>query len=102
MDLIQTWYSDRYHRSLYFDTSLIDLGPDSKSQECETAKTYANILQSLQSVRMKFSLLLRSVGVLNLIFKRENPTYTILLIQKLKRWLVCRHLQIDSYDDRDH
>ena len=35
MDLIQTWYDDRYYCVLRLDSSLIDLDFDSRSQECE-------------------------------------------------------------------
>ena len=54
MDYIQTWCDDRYYCSLHFDTSLIDLDLDSRSQECEKAKTSAPIIsQSLQSVETR-------------------------------------------------
>ena len=44
IDLIQTWYDDRYYRTLYFDTDLIYLDLDSMSQECKKAKTYVPII----------------------------------------------------------
>ena len=38
-DLIKAWYGDRYYCSLDFDTSLIDFGLDSRTQECDKANT---------------------------------------------------------------
>ena len=83
---------DRYCCTLHFNASLMDLDIDSRSQECKTEKTcVVIILQSFQSVWIKFGALLRFVGVVNLIllffffclaflvFKGENPTYVILL-----------------------
>ena len=37
--MIQTWYDDIYDCTLHFDTSLIHLDLDSRSQECKKAKT---------------------------------------------------------------
>ena len=55
MDLIQTWYDNRYYCTLNFDTSLIGLDLDSRSQECQKAKTSAPIIsQSFQSIWMEF------------------------------------------------
>ena len=71
MDLIQTQYDDRYYCTLHFDTSLIDLylDLDSRSQDCEKANNFfTNYLKSVQSIWMEFSVLLRLVGVMNLIF----------------------------------
>ena len=104
INLILTLYDDRYYCILHFDTSLIDLSLDSRSQECEKAKTCAPIIsQSFQSTWMEFSLLLRLVGVMNLILvfswpfnKGENPTYMILFVWGFFMFL---SLDIDLYSD---
>ena len=58
--MTQTWYGDRY------DCTLIGLGLDSRSQECEKAKPSAPIIsQSFQFIWMEFGTLLRHVGVMN-------------------------------------
>ena len=44
INLLQTWYDDRYYRTLHLDTSLIDLDRDSRSQECKKAKSSAAII----------------------------------------------------------
>ena len=44
INLIQTGYDDRYFSILHFDTSLIDLELDSRSQECKKAKSSAPII----------------------------------------------------------
>ena len=44
MDLIEIWYDDTYYCTLHFETSLIDLDPDSWSQECKKAKTSVPII----------------------------------------------------------
>ena len=49
MDLIQTWYDDGYYCTLHFDTSLIDLYFDSRSQECEKAKTAVPVISEIFS-----------------------------------------------------
>ena len=55
MDLIQTRYDNRYYCTLHFNTSLIDLNVDSRSQERKKVKpSVAIISQSFQSVRMEF------------------------------------------------
>ena len=65
MDLIQTWFNDRYNCTLHFDTNVIDLDRDSRSRECEKAKACAPIIsQSFQSIWMEFGILLRLVGVM--------------------------------------
>ena len=52
MDFIQTWCDYRYYCALHFDTSLIDLDLDSKSQECEKAKMMTLIfIQSCSCLR---------------------------------------------------
>ena len=38
-DFCQTWCNDRHDKTLDFDTSLNDLGRDSRSQGCENART---------------------------------------------------------------
>ena len=42
--LIQPWYGDRYYCTVHFDSSLIDLGFDSRSRECEKANTSVQII----------------------------------------------------------
>ena len=77
MDLIQTWYDDSSCCSctLHFDTGLTDLDLDSRSQECEKAKTAVpTISQSFQSVWTSYSFYL-----IHSVFKGQNPTYVILL-----------------------
>ena len=45
------WCDDRYYCTLHFDTSLIDLDQDSRSQECKKAKTSGpSISQSFQLI----------------------------------------------------
>ena len=67
MDLIQTWYDDRYYCTLHFDTSVTDHDLDSRLQECEKTKTSATIIsQSFPSIFMTFGTLLRLVSVMNL------------------------------------
>ena len=67
--LIQTWDHDRYYCAVYFNTSLIDLDLDSRSQECEKATTSVPIMsQSFQWILMEFGILLRFVSVMNQIF----------------------------------
>ena len=54
--------------TLYFKTGLIDLELDSKSQECEKAKTSTPIIsQTFQLIWIEFGMLLRLVDVMNLI-----------------------------------
>ena len=43
-DLIQTWYDDRNYCTLLFDTDLIDLDLDPRSQECAKATISAPII----------------------------------------------------------
>ena len=78
MDFIQTWswYVDRYYYSctVHFDTRLIDLGHDSRSQKCEKANTSAAIIsQTFQLIWMEFGVQLRLVGVMNLILVLSCP-----------------------------
>ena len=42
--LIQTLSDGRYYCTLHFDTRLIDLDPDSRSQECGKAKSSVPII----------------------------------------------------------
>ena len=97
-----------------FDTGLIDLDVDSRSQECEKAKSSVAIIsQRFQSYWMDFGVLLRLVWW-NLCsccrpfnVQGEDPSYVILLKKKtLWRWVVFRHLHSSFfqtwYDDRDH
>ena len=72
MDLIQSWYDDKYYCTLHFDTSLtlVILW----SQECEIAECSAPIIsQSFQSIWMECGILLRFVSVINLIFISSCP-----------------------------
>ena len=53
IDLIQTWYDNRYNCTLHFYTSLTDPDLESRSQECEKAQTSAKrkswfVLRQLQ------------------------------------------------------
>ena len=92
MCVIQTWSGDRsILLNLHFDTSLINLDLESRSQECRKAKTFAPIIsQSFQSMWMEFGILLRLAGVMDLIhilvglftIQRREPyfsTYVFLL-----------------------
>ena len=63
-----------YTIALHFDTSLIVLDLDSRSQECENAEHSAPIiLKSFQSVLTEFDLLLRRARVMNLIHILSCP-----------------------------
>ena len=44
MDLIQTWFDGRYYCTLHFDTSVIDLDLDSRTEQCEKAETSVTIV----------------------------------------------------------
>ena len=61
MDLIRTWYDDRYFCTLHFDTSLIYLDVESRSHESETSAQV--ISHSFQSSWREFAELLRLVCV---------------------------------------
>ena len=62
IDLIQTCHNDGYYCTLHFDTSLIGLDLDSRSQECNKEQfSVAIISQSFQLIWMEFGLLLRFV-----------------------------------------
>ena len=68
IDLIRTWCDGRYYCIQHFDTSLIDHDLDSRSQKWEKAKTFLLIIsQNVQSVLIELGILLRLVGVMNLI-----------------------------------
>ena len=79
----------KYYWTLHFDTSVIDLNLDSRSQECKKTRTHAPIItQSFQLIWMEFGVLLRSVSMMNSlihsVFKGENPTYMILFLKEKK------------------
>ena len=85
-------FDSRYYCTPHFDTSLIDLDPDSRSQECEKPLTSAPIiLQGFQLIWIRFGVQLRLDGLMNLIlilfrysvFKGDVPAYMILLEKKL-------------------
>ena len=44
ISFLQTWNDDRYYWTLIFDTSLIDLGLDSRSQECKKEKSSVAVI----------------------------------------------------------
>ena len=44
MDLIQTWFDDRYYGTLQFHSKHIDFDFDSRSQQCEKVKTPAPVI----------------------------------------------------------
>ena len=74
MDLIQTWYDDRYYCTLHFDSSLIDLDHDSRSQGYEKAKPSAPIVsQSFLLIWMEISILLRLIAVMNFLLILTCP-----------------------------
>ena len=63
-----------YYCTLHFNTSLIDLGHDSRSHECWKAKTSAPVIaQSFLSIWMELSVLLKLVDVMNLIINLSYP-----------------------------
>ena len=104
IDLIQTWYSNRYYCTLHFDTSLIGLDLYSRSLEHEEAKTSS---QSFQSVLDGIWFTIETfVGVMYLllmfcvssIFKGDSLTYVICTPQKKKNplRLACK-LYSDIY-----
>ena len=55
MYLIQTLSDDEYYFTLHFDTSLIDVYFESRSQECEKAKT------SVPIISQSFELILNGI-----------------------------------------
>ena len=69
VDLIETWYHNRYYCTLHFDNSLIDLDIDSRPQKCKKANTSLQIIkQMLNQFEWNSGILLTLVGVINLIF----------------------------------
>ena len=51
IDEVQTWCDDRYYCAVQFDHGLIDPDLDSRSHECEKAKTSVPIIsKSFQSI----------------------------------------------------
>ena len=71
MNLVQSWFDDRYYRTLRLDTSQTDLDRDPRSQECKKATTCAAVIsQSFVSVGL---MLLRLVTVMNLIPIWSHP-----------------------------
>ena len=69
INLVQRQYDGRYYWILHFDTSLTDLDLDWRAQECKEAKTSAAIIsQSFLLIMLEFGILLRLVGVMNLIY----------------------------------
>ena len=100
--------------TLHFDTSLIDLDLDSRSQEWRKQKTFGTfVLHSFQSIWMEFDVLLRLAGVMKFIFilsclvsYQGGGPYLWYQSRKLYHWLVFRHLQTDFFqtrsDDRDY
>ena len=106
MELIQTWNDNRYCITHYSDTSLLALDLVSRSQECEKANTSTPVIsQSFQSSWMEFGILLRLVGVGNLILvlscpvniQGREPYIYDCVKNNFKRWLVFRHLQTDVF-----
>ena len=74
MDLIKTWYDDRYYSTLHFDANLIQLDLDSRSQECKKSKTCVSVIsESFQSICMEYGILLRLVGVMSFILILSEP-----------------------------
>ena len=74
MDLIKTWYDDRYYSTLHFDTNLIELDLDSMSQECKKSETCMSVVsESFQSICMEYGILLRLVGVMSFILILSEP-----------------------------
>ena len=100
MDLIQSWYDDRYSCTLHFDTSLIDLDFDSTSQECQKADISALIIsQSFQFISMECRVLLRLCQCeerhthfsLSIQYSWERTLLVWLCFKKNLSWLVFRH-----------
>ena len=74
MDLIQTWYDDRYYCPLDFDTSLIDRSLYSRSQDWEKSKNFcANYLTIFNRFEWNFGTLLRHDSVINFILILSCP-----------------------------
>ena len=99
---------------LYSTVNVLDL--DSRSQECEKAKTSAPIIsQSFESIWMELRILLRPVGVLSLILMFSSIQYSgersllvwflffilIFTLACIQRFLQTNFFQRWS-DDRDH
>ena len=115
IDLIHTWYDDRSYRhqfcTLHFDTKLIDLDLDSRSQDCEKAKASAVIIS--KSFQFEWNLVYcwgllvvwwasYSFYLIHSDLKGENPACMILYPPPpspppkkphLKCWLVFIRLQ---------
>ena len=65
---VQTLYDDRYYRILCFDTSVVRLDLNSRTQECMKPNTSEPIFsQNLVSVWMKVGMLLKLSGLVNLV-----------------------------------
>ena len=57
MDLIQTWYVDRYYCTFKFDTSLIDLTLIQGHRSATKQKTFASVIsQSFQWISFEWNL----------------------------------------------
>ena len=86
--------------TLHFDTSIIDLDLDSRSQESEKAKTFTPIIsQSFPLICVEFGTLLRLVGVMNLIFS-FSQLFNIVLYSNIYRAISLKHFHT-SLDDLD-
>ena len=95
------WFKFGHYCTLHPDNSLIDLDIDSRSQECEKAKTCVSIIsQSLQLISVDFGILLRLVGVMKHILILPCPFtihgrvyYLYEFIKKKKKTsaLACLH-----------
>ena len=96
--MVQNWFDDRYYWSLHSDTSLTDL--DSRSQECEKAKTSAPIIsQSFQIIWMKFGLLLRFVHLMNFMLTLFWPFSIQWRVPSLCDFVFKKHFKIGLYSD---
>ena len=95
IDSAQTQYDYGYCWILHieFHTSLIDLGLDSRSQECNKAKTSPPIIsQSFLLTWMEFGVRVGEKNLLkyfffyliHLVLKEENTTYVILFKKTIK------------------
>ena len=104
-------YTDSYYCAQRFDTSLVGLELDSRSQGCKKANIFLTIIsQSVQLIWIQFVMLLRLVGVMDLILILLHPLNIPLLYDFVKKvnigLYVLRHLQTNFFqtwhDDRDH
>ena len=105
---------DLYYCTLHFDTSLLDFDLELRSQ-CEKANIPAPIIsEKFKLIWMEFGIMLRLVGVMNLMLFL-SPTFSIqgrepylcdLTFKKNEYWFLVTHLLTDFvqtwYDDRDH